>query len=113
MIDMGHGPSVVSMTIERLGVFSVIVFEWVSGTCSFTGKHLLIHRLVTFSQGVKGPLAHGFELLLLGLFQVLPVCATLGFSRHCVIVSCEYFLDKVDHFWLNLPRATAVSKVRN
>src|SRR5215475_1442250 len=109
---MGHGPSIVSVTIERPYVFAMVVFEWVSGACTFTSKHLLIYRLVAFSQSVKGPLAYGFEILLLRLLQVLPIRTAFGFSRHCVIVHCEYFLNEVDHFWLNLPRATTVGKAR-
>src|SRR6266702_47345 len=110
---MSHGPGIAPMTIDGLFTRTMVVFEWVSCTHSFTDEHLFVHWFVTLCQCVKGPLADCWEFLPLRLLQVLPVRTTLGFACHRVIVRCEYFLNEVDNFWLDLPCATTVGKVRD
>src|SRR6266487_3061554 len=82
MVNMGHTPSIASMTTDGLLPLTHIVFEWIGGACSFSYHHPFVHRFVTLRLFVKGSLGCRLKTVFFTLFEILAICTSLRFPGH-------------------------------
>src|SRR2546421_11190486 len=99
---MGHGPSIGALSVHRLLGFAIVVFEWISCSCSLPGKYLFISRFVMLGLCIECPLRDRWKPTLARLFEVLAVSTTFGLARNRVVMRPEDLLQKVDDLWSDL-----------
>src|SRR6266496_3260275 len=98
MVNMGHTPSIASMTTDGLLPLTHIVFEWIGGACSFSYHHPFVHRFVTLRLFVKGSLGCRLKTVFFTLFEILAICTSLRFPGHRVVVCLQHLVNERSRF---------------